>query len=512
MKPIIVDMKDMSDSKEVYESRPNPLMTYFIYFILLILIIAFVWMYIGKLDVVVKCSGMFQQENESYDISSSVSGKINKVNIEEGAYVTRGDILITVDNSLLKKELKNTKKNLADIKERLAILDAYEEYLDGDNNAVEMFYTNQYYMEFLNKIASLQNQITTNNGDSNGKKKVYQINIENTKGTIKKYEEKINQLNKVKNCITKRKNLFQNNTKQLYYYSMVENYLSSYNSTETEYNQQIFSCENDIISLEKQISTEEDFAEEIAKLKENRNVLKMQKKEALVSLKSQNLLNVTQEIETTKEAIETLQSDIKTAKAEMSMLSQGNKTKKSVIISEKSAVAGEKLTYVEKKKECVNAIRSYENQIQECKIVANTSGYISLKEDLKNGSTIQEGTTICEIIPEEAQGYYAEIYIENEDIAKIKVGQAVNMEVGAYPSAEYGYFTGTIDMISKDIKVDETSGQPYYLVRVKCEKDNIINGKGEKGFLLNGMVCQAKIVVENKSVLKYLLEKLDFVD
>ena len=33
MKPIIVDMKDMSDSKEVYESRPNPLMTYFIYFI-----------------------------------------------------------------------------------------------------------------------------------------------------------------------------------------------------------------------------------------------------------------------------------------------------------------------------------------------------------------------------------------------------------------------------------------------------------------------------------------------
>ena len=31
MKPIIVDMKDMSDSTEVYNSRPNPFFVYFIY-------------------------------------------------------------------------------------------------------------------------------------------------------------------------------------------------------------------------------------------------------------------------------------------------------------------------------------------------------------------------------------------------------------------------------------------------------------------------------------------------
>lgn len=45
MKPIIIDMDKMSDSTEVYNSRPNPFLTYFIYFLLLIILIAFGWMY-----------------------------------------------------------------------------------------------------------------------------------------------------------------------------------------------------------------------------------------------------------------------------------------------------------------------------------------------------------------------------------------------------------------------------------------------------------------------------------
>ena len=38
MKPIIVDMKDMSDSTEVYESKSNRFLVYTIYLILFMLI------------------------------------------------------------------------------------------------------------------------------------------------------------------------------------------------------------------------------------------------------------------------------------------------------------------------------------------------------------------------------------------------------------------------------------------------------------------------------------------
>ena len=40
-----------------------------------------------------------------------------------------------------------------------------------------------------------------------------------------------------------------------------------------------------------------------------------------------------------------------------------------------------------------------------------------------------------------------------------------------------------------------------------------LKGKdGEEVRLMNGMACQAKIVVDEKSVLTYLLEKIDLLD
>lgn len=41
----------------------------------------------------------------------------------------------------------------------------------------------------------------------------------------------------------------------------------------------------------------------------------------------------------------------------------------------------------------------------------------------------------------------------------------------------------------------------------------ILKGKdGEEATLMNGMACQAKIVVDEKKVLTYLLEKIDLMD
>ena len=140
------------------------------------------------------------------------------------------------------------------------------------------------------------------------------------------------------------------------------------------------------------------------------------------------------------------------------------------------------------------------------------SGYFYVSRELKNGSFVQEGTSIGTIYPEAESKYYAEIYVENTDIAKIKDGQEVKFEIAAYPSSEYGYFEGTVENIAKDISVDQSTGNAYYLVRVKCE-NMILKGKdGEEATLMNGMACQAKIVVDEKKVLTYLLEKIDLMD
>lgn len=140
------------------------------------------------------------------------------------------------------------------------------------------------------------------------------------------------------------------------------------------------------------------------------------------------------------------------------------------------------------------------------------SGYFYTFGDLKTGSFVQEGTTIGIIYPEAESKYYAEIYVENSDIAKIREGQEVKFEIAAYPSSEYGYFKGIVENIAKDISVDQSTGYAYYLVRVKCDNMILKEKDGEEATLMNGMACQAKIVIEAKSVLTYLLEKIDLLD
>lgn len=58
MKPIMINMNEMSDSRVVYESKPNPMLPVFMYICLALFAVAILWMCLGKLDIVVKASGM----------------------------------------------------------------------------------------------------------------------------------------------------------------------------------------------------------------------------------------------------------------------------------------------------------------------------------------------------------------------------------------------------------------------------------------------------------------------
>ena len=80
MKPIIVDLKDISDSTEVYDSKPNKFISYTIYIIYIIcaiLIIALLWMYFFRMDIVVKADSVFRGDDDS--VLHFVLDKINLV-------------------------------------------------------------------------------------------------------------------------------------------------------------------------------------------------------------------------------------------------------------------------------------------------------------------------------------------------------------------------------------------------------------------------------------------------
>ncbi len=552
MKPIIADMKDISDSTEIYESKPNRFLIYTIYLILTILVVAVLWMSLSKMDIVVKSNGTFKGNNAIYEISSGVTGSIKETNIEDGQYVEEGDVLYILTIDELSDTILRYQNELEAAYARIKILSAYDKSLDGNKTELETLADNPYYEEFVNKRKLLYTNVNLNENNTEGQVTLYQGNVDSISRTIAKYNENIKKLNAVKQCIIAQNNTFD--TSEGIYYSMVSSYIASYTYTALQYDNQINEKQRQIDEYEEQIKrtetevskedepvTEEETisgndipAETVPKvtltenitvnvetLKKQRDVLitardslQKEKTQALMNLELQQITTIEQQISEYNETILSLETNLTSAKLQLDAVNGvNNKTKKSVaILTEKGNIAAEILSYEDKVKECENYLKSYDIQNDNCFIKATVSGYFYTAQDLKTGSFVQEGTAIGTIYLEAESKYYAEIYVENTDIAQIKEGQNVKFEIASYPSNEYGYFEGIIQNIAKDISVDQSTGYAYYLVRIKCDNMTLKGKDGEEATLINGMACQAKIIVDEKNVLIYLLEKIDLLD
>lgn len=552
MKPIIVNMKDMSDSTEVYDSKSNRFLIYSIYLILTILVVAILWMSLSKIDIVVKSNGMFKGSNAVYEISSGVTGSVKESHIEDGQYVKEGDVIYVLTIDELSDTILRYQSDLENAQKRIEILSAYEKSLDGDKNALDALKDNPYYNEFVNRKDLLYANLDLNASDTSGQTGLYQGNINSISGTIAKYREKIEKLGAVKQCIVARNNTFD--ASETNYYSMVNSYIASYNYTATQYDNKINDYQRQIDAYDEQINNAESEAanvelpvdetgtvsgsniepelvqqttpsanstvnietlkkesESLISVKES---LQVEKAQALANLESQQISAIEQQITAHNETIFSLESNLTSAELQLGAINGVDKESKETvaILTEKGNIATEILNYEEKVKECETYLKSYDIQNDNCIIKANISGYFHMKEKLKAGSFVQEGTAIGTIYPETESKYYAEIYVENTDIAPIKEGQEVKFEIAAYPSSEYGYFEGIVENIAKDISVDQSTGNAYYLVRVTCENMTLKGKDGEEVTLMNGMACQAKVIVDEKNVLTYLLEKIELMD
>ncbi len=260
MKPIIVDMKDMSDSTEVYESKPNRFLVYTIYLILVILVVAVLWMSLSKMDIVVKSNGVFKGSNAIYEISSGVTGSVKETHIENGQYVAEGDILYVLNIEELSDTILRYQDEMEAAKDRLEILSAYRKSLDGDKKELETLADNSYYEEFVNRRELLYANVNLNESDTAGQVALYQGNVDSLTSTIAKYNEKIEKLNAVKQCVIEQKNTF--NASEAIYYSMVSSYLASYSYTALQYDNQINEYQRQIDEYEEQIKKPEGLKED----------------------------------------------------------------------------------------------------------------------------------------------------------------------------------------------------------------------------------------------------------
>lgn len=135
---------------------------------------------------------------------------------------------------------------------------------------------------------------------------------------------------------------------------------------------------------------------------------------------------------------------------------------------------------------------------------ANYSGVIHYTNPVSVGSTIQAGYELLRVYAETDDGLDVQFYVLNSDIAKIEVGQHVRVEIPALSPRTYGYASAEVISIESDSRVDQQSGQSFYIVTARLS-DTSLNDED----ILIGMQVQGRMIVDKQRYLFWAIEKLE---
>lgn len=506
MKPIIKDIGDITDSKEMYESKPHPFLAIFIYMVLGLIIIAGIWAYLGEIDIVSKGNGIVRPNENLSSIRNKTAGEVEYVDLEEGKSVEKGDVLFRINHDDLDLSLVKAQEELEELKTQGNRLEKLKQSIEQGENLFspeKEAEDYQRYVKYEQDFAELQHINIIESKNDNMNIKETEINKSIYADQIAEYEKEKKDLNEYKASINAEKSLFSDTSCanalefKLYLYE-VQTIKADINAKREEYELNVSLNEEGLVAQQKLANSK--VALELAE-------------EQLVSLKTKSLNNIESQIEELKKKIEVTKQESSKLIVDHDLISQKGEQrelalkiyKTNYLIDLYDQIEANKQSYKAKEKEVEVAKLSIKN----CEITAPIDGTLHIVNKITNGDLIASGDNIATIIPTEDSLYTIEIFVPNSEIAGLKVGDKIKYKFDALPYKEYGELEGEITNISTDSLVSEKNGMSGYMVEGSIINQTVYSYKGEAAEIKVGMSCEAHVITEQKKILYYLLEKIN---
>lgn len=164
------------------------------------------------------------------------------------------------------------------------------------------------------------------------------------------------------------------------------------------------------------------------------------------------------------------------------------------------------------KKEIERQLRSFSSEIQRITqeqknyiITAPISGRLINYSGIQKGNFLIQGQNIGEISPE--QSLIIECLVSPKDIGFIKIGQKVKFQIDTYNYNQWGLLEGTVKEIDQNIKVNEQTGEAYFRVLCKMDKEYLQLKNGYKGQIKKGMTLTARFHLIDRTLWQLLFDK-----
>ncbi len=455
MKPIIKNLNEMSDSRELMEAKTHPFISIFIGMLLLILLIALTWSYFGEIDIVVKANGMVRPNEKVSRITNKVIARVESVHFKSGQQVKQGDLLYTLEREQLEEQYQTIQEQIDKKGKQLAsLLDLKDQLLENESkSSLDLTSFNHQVLEEEDTVRSeFEIEFSRLERQHN-----------DARSNLKNYEL-------LEQSIANESNLFPPGDE--FYYKYV-----------------------DFISRTEQLQVQtekmaDQFKSQVVQTGETRAGTYLMKETQLNAERYSNefLLSVRTNIEELKKQIRQLELQI------------GNLNVQFMETVEETE---------ERLKELNNQKRTTELSLEDREIRSPINGTVNVITDIAVGDLVQTGSEILTIVPKNDSDYIVELALQNQDIANIHSGDKVKFNFLALPSQEYGHLSGEIRTISVDATQNPQNGISYYVAEASLEDEPLYSNKGEEARVKVGMVVEAHVITRSEKILYYLLEKID---
>lgn len=447
----ILNYKKLADERsflpaavELEQTPPRPMGRAIVYVICLLFVLAAIWAWYGKIDVVAVAQGKLIPSDRIKTIQPLEAGTIRAIHIKEGQLVEQGDTLITLDNTQAQADADRLAKELTAAKTNLARLE---------------------------KLDALMQQQFSEKGITNKKDTLNQTNA---------------------NLLTRDNDNTQTLSNRLLQ-QQVEEFQARYQT---------------LISERERTQAEVRMAQgEVEKLKLTMPILK-ERVDALEQLHAKNYSSKLEYLELKQQYIEEEQNiKIERARVSQIKANQSAIEEQiNILRSEQQRIILDELQQTRLQvaaleQELIKA--SQRNRMTN--LNAPITGTVQQLQVHTVGGVVTPAQELMVIVPQDTQ-LEAEAFILNKDIGFVNEGQSAEVKIDTFNFTKYGVIDAEVIDISNDAISDENLGL-VYAARVKLKhtqmrvNDKLVN-------LTPGMSVAVEVKTGTRRLIEYFLSPL----
>ena len=429
---------------EIQDTPPNPLARWLALSVILLVILAVVWACFGQINIVASAEGKIIPTSRTKQVQAFAKGVVKGILVKEGSYVTEGQALIELEQTLTIADLNRLKTEKQSAEERLLIDKALLRLIEL---SAAQTITAREIQQVLADTAMSSSQATVG-------------------------EQALNE------------QLLQQ--RWLEYWSQKQSLKSALSKTLAE---QAGSKEI-IVKLQKTLPIIEKRTETLKGLLDNNYVseLDFYQSEAERIQVVQDLAAEKQRLNQLRAAQDEVKEQIKTQTAQ-----------KSAAILTNITDLQRQITALEEE-----VIKSRDLNAKQV-IYAPVTGRVQELAVTTIGAVVSDAQKLMIIVPEENE-LEATVYIENKDIGFVEEGMQAEIKVHTFPFTKYGVIDAEVVNISNDATLDDQRGLIYGM-QLKMKKNSLwVNGKEVR--LMPGMGVTAEVKTGYRRVIEFFLSPL----